>query len=417
MNTTVKSTATSTPRSDAKAARRRPRDVIIGSQDSPRIAAFQRALHKAGHREAIVFDYVQYLNDGWTLDLPNEPALVRFEAPGRSFEDYKAILAVGHDEARRMGYEAIAPDAIERLQHDKGKLIAPAQYQLGFQLVLRRLAAQVTMRYCVSGDVQLLTDVGAIADVFDKRRCRDQLAKRSVPVPRALAFGKQLAGYDELRALMDAQHIPRVFIKLRFGSAASGIVAYQVSRQHELAYATVELAPDVDGVPSLYNTRRIRRYRDHRDIRPLIDRLCRKGVHVEAWYPKAGFAGRTCDLRIVTIHREPRHRVLRQSKTPFTNLHLLNQRSPVDAFIAKMSDEAWPRVLETCREVASEFQRTLHLGIDIAVHTNLRDHAVLEVNAFGDYLRGVTDDLDMTTHEAEIAVIDGLLDAGREVQS
>jgi hypothetical protein len=47
------------------------------------------------------------------------------------------------------------------------------------------------------------------------------------------------------------------------------------------------------------------------------------------------------------------------------------------------------------------FPRSLHGGVDLLIGTDLRAHAVLEVNAFGDLLPGVTCD-GLDTYEAEI---------------
>ena len=62
------------------------------------------------------------------------------------------------------------------------------------------------------------------------------------------------------------------------------------------------------------------------EIAALIDALCSHRVHVEEWIPKAGLDGHTLDLRVVVIDGTARQIVARLSRSPMTNLHLLNER-------------------------------------------------------------------------------------------
>jgi hypothetical protein len=197
---------------------------------------------------------------------------------------------------------------------------------------------------------------------------------------------------------------PRVFVKLAHGSAASGVVAYETSRGREQARTTVEMIHE-NGRTRLYNSRRLRRYTDRSEIARLFDALCPHGVHVEAWAPKVGIDGRACDLRVVVIDGRPAHAVCRLSRGPITNLHLLNRRADATLLRERMPAPAWEALMDSCRLVAGLFPRTLHVGVDVCVQPGWRRHTVLEVNAFGDLLHGVTHD-GLTTHEAELAVLD-----------
>ena len=56
----------------------------------------------------------------------------------------------------------------------------------------------------------------------------------------------------------------------------------------------------------------------------------------------------------------------------------------------------------TCEATAALFPRSLYCGIDLLVSPDFCDHAVLEVNAFGDLLPGITwNGLDSYTCELE----------------
>ena len=142
----------------------------------------------------------------------------------------------------------------------------------------------------------------------------------------------------------------------------------------------------------------------------LIDRLCRCDVHVEEWVPKAGMHGRTFDLRVVVIGGRMRHTLMRLSRGPMTNLHLLNERRDTDALREQMG-ETWQALAETAGKVAGCFPCTLHFGLDVAVAPGLRSHRVLEVNAFGDLLKGALHE-GRNTYESQLqAVGEGWFDA------
>jgi hypothetical protein len=203
-----------------------------------------------------------------------------------------------------------------------------------------------------------------------------------------------------------------VFVKLAHGSSASGVVAYQrTSRgpagsglQSHRAVTSVEMVR-TGGELRLYNSRRLRRYTDVREIATLIDALARHRIHVEQWLPKAGIDGRVFDLRVVVIGGRARQSVARLSRTPITNLHLLNDRAEASVIRRRMGEVAWRAAMATCARVMREcFPGSLHGGVDLLVSSNFRRHAVLEVNAFGDLLPGVTCD-GLDTYAAEIAAL------------
>jgi hypothetical protein len=136
----------------------------------------------------------------------------------------------------------------------------------------------------------------------------------------------------------------------------------------------------------------------------LIDALCREGVQVEEWLPKAGAEGGSFDLRVLVIAGRPRHTVMRVSESPMTNLHLLNRRGDLGHLLAEVPPERWEAAMASCRRAAGAFPRCLHAGVDLVLTPGYRHHAVLEVNAFGDLLPGVLCD-GLDTYEAELAAL------------
>ena len=151
----------------------------------------------------------------------------------------------------------------------------------------------------------------------------------------------------------------------------------------------------------LYNSRRIRVYQDIEEIAELVDALCRHRVHVEEWLPKAGFEGRTFDLRVVVIAGRARHTVVRLSRSPMTNLHLLNARGDADALRARIGHGVWEAAMNTCEGAMASFKDSLYGGVDLLFTPDLKRHAVLEVNAFGDLLPDILHE-GLDTYTAEI---------------
>ena len=384
--------------------------TVLGARDDARVASYQQALADAGLPPAKLLDYRDVvgreveLGELFGEGLFGEAQLIRIESPGRDFEVYKALLKHGYDEASRRGLPVMTPQKIATIVEQRGLLLCPSQFFLGFKRVLDELAATATLHR-----FQFTSDPADIATLFDKRRCHQVLHEAGIAVPGHLGDATVIKDYDQLRSTMKAARIHRVFIKLRYGSSAAGVVAYQVSGPRELAITTAQLTQDGDDAIALFSSRRLRRYEHGRDIRRLIDALCAHEVHVEAWFPKAAVKTGICDLRVVMIAGKPEHIVLRSSRSPLTNLHLLNQRGDAQAIRQRMSTQAWDSLMDTCTRVAALFPRTLHLGIDVAVHVDFRSHAVLEVNAFGDHLKNVTHG-GLTTYEAEIKAFDQMLE-------
>lgn len=236
--------------------------------------------------------------------------------------------------------------------------------------------------------------------MFDKPRCHAHLAAAGIPVPPALS---PVRSHEELMDAMRERGWTRVFLKSAHGSSASGVVAYQTDGTRHQAITSAEMVETGTGV-KLYNSLRLRIYTAPKQISRLIDELCRHHVHVERWMPKAKQAGKNFDLRVLVIAGRPRHKVARRSRSPMTNLHLLNERGDLDAVRLRMGDEAWARAMETCARTGALFPDSLHAGVDLLISPDLRQHAVLEVNAFGDLLPRLTDD-GLNTGEAQVEAV------------
>jgi hypothetical protein len=381
--------------------------VVIGHPDSRRVALFQQARARLNLPPAQVISYLDLLAGRTTLgEYVRTGTVVRIESPDKDFETERALIAAGADEVDKNGendesgvehsYERISRRAAGQLSFERGRILYSRQWYLGFRAALRLIEAQLAgcPRHVPMNSPR------EIAVMFDKRRCHTLLEQGGVPVPRGLGA---VGSFDELVARMREANCARAFVKLAHGSSASGVVAYETDGRRHQATTTVE-AVRQGGELRLYNSRRIRVYRELGEVAALIDALCRHRVHAERWLPKAGFDGRTFDLRVVVIAGEVRHVVARLSRGPLTNLHLLNDRRDAGAIIARMKPDAWAAARESCERAMRCFPQSLYAGLDLLIAPDFKRHAVLEVNAFGDLLPGALAD-GADTYTAELLAL------------
>ncbi len=326
----------------------------MGSGTGRRFDAFREAANRAGLCDLIPLAY------GETVDLrPGD--WLRFESPDENVAAMGAVLNAGRAEAERRGYPTT-----------NSALMAPAQLAFG----LRALQQDA-----VQPGVHLTASPEDIALCYDKTTCAAHLSARGVPVPQVFSPPES---FDGLLTLLRQEK--RLFVKQRFGAGAAGTMALMSGpRGQVIAHTT--LMPDKSGPRFV---KRVQKLNTTEDVQCIFDFLRPMGLHVERWIPKAGIAGRTCDLRIVATRNAPPFAILRLSRGPITNLHLDAERAASDALFALMAPENVDALWQTVRNVQAAFPDSLTVSPDIAVTADLRNHVVFEVNAFGDHIRRMT---------------------------
>ncbi|CAL9572168.1 STM4014 family protein [Streptomyces sp. enrichment culture] len=330
-----------------------PRWAVVGNPENRRVALFDRAVREAGLPAPRVVPWADVLRDGGAGFAPDE--VVRLDSPGENAEVDRALRGVDD----------------------------PTRVEGGARWYERFTAAVRTLR----GGVRL-DDPDELAVLFDKRRCHAVLDRAGVPVPASPTSGgaAPVRGWDDVRALMDAHGMPRVFLKPAHGSSASGVVALETAGRGRIrATTSVEATPD----GRLHNSLRVRRLDGEREIAALADALAPDGLHIERWWPKASLGGRTADLRVVVVAGRATHAVARTSRSPMTNLHLGGRRGDLAAAMAAAGPR-WADALEICERAAACFPGTLCVGVDLLPAVGWRRFAVAEVNAFGDLLPCLT---------------------------
>ncbi len=345
--------------------------TVVGNPRSRRVTLFAAAAVRAGLPEPDVLAW-RDVASGAPLRL-RPGTLVRIESPGEDAEVDRLLRGAA-------------------VPAEHGEIVGAAARHAGFGQALHRSAATAGGQ-----GARLLADPAEILVMFDKNACHARLLAADVPVPAALPGTP--ASWAQLRSWLDGAGWRRVFVKTRHGSSASGVIALQLGGGGRiLATTSVELDRG-----RLFNSLRVRHYRDERDIAAIVDGLAPDGLHVQRWLPKAGLDGRVVDLRVVTVAGQPSHVVVRGSRSPMTNLHRGGVREDLCALRAAAGPH-YAAGLDTCRAVAACFPGSLYTGVDLMFAAGWRSHAVAEVNAFGDLLPGLLVD-GRDTYDAEIAAL------------
>ncbi|MEV8596005.1 STM4014 family protein [Streptomyces sp. NPDC052012] len=333
------------------------RFAVVGNPGNRRVALFADAVRAAGLATPRVVPWLDVLRAGGADFDADE--IVRLDSPGE------------HPEV----------DGLLRGIPEATRVEGTGRWYARFTRAVRSLRGGVR-----------LDDAGELAVMFDKRRCHATLAAAGVPVPDSPTSGPaaaRITGWDDVRAVMRAHRMPRLFVKLAHGSSASGVLAVESSAGDRIrATTSVELAPD----GRLFNSLRVRRYERERDVAAIVDRLAPDGLHLERWLPKAAVRGRVADLRVLVVAGRATHAVERTSTSPLTNLHLGGSRGDLDAVrdAVETAGGRWADVLAVCERAAACFPRTLCVGVDLLPAVGWRRFAVGEVNAFGDLLPRLT---------------------------
>ena len=365
--------------------------VTIGSPEDKRVRLFDAALVRVGLGPAKLVSYEQLLFEPGSLASELTPGtVVRIDSPGTSVASDRALLLAGAADG------GLGETDVEELLSERGRLLPSRQWFLGFRMALHRIAGELATE--PRARVTALPD--EIEVLFDKKLCRERLSGANLPIPEALP---EPESYEDLRHQMTVARVSRVFVKPRHGSSASGVLALEAGGGRVQLHTTIEVVSDPKG-ERLFNSKRVRRYRDERVVARLVEALVPQGVVVERWLPKLVVGDRACDLRVVTIAGTPSHMVARMSRGPITNLHLDSARGPIAALRKQIPADAWERAMQTAHRTAALFPGCLHLGLDMLISPGLRSHAVAEVNAFGDLLPGL-EVRGRDTYGAELAAL------------
>ncbi|PQO30133.1 STM4014 family protein [Blastopirellula marina] len=355
--------------------------LIVGNPACRRVARFQKSLAEQGKKPARLLGYPELLDGhGLSPDGLRTGDLVRLESAAEKWSTRRALLGYGYELAQQEGYAAIAPAQLpDELAADVPE-IKPRQLYLGFRRLLGELESMLTDAGAIS--IQSPADV---ACMFDKWDCQTRLQRSGVAIPELLA---QPRSYDELRSICGESG--RYLLKMAHGSGGVGCVAIHVSRGRIRAFVssqTMRMAAAEHAEIKIP----VQKIDDELILAKVVDSLCRESAHLERWLPKDRFQGRPYDLRVVVIAGKPRHAIARLGSSPFTNLNLGGQRRSMEQMASRITPDCWEKIERIAAQVADCFPETLCFGLDL-LRTPGGELAVIEVNAFGDFLLNVFQD-------------------------
>lgn len=337
--------------------------TVIGNPENRRIGFFLAAARR------LRLPRPQVLSWEHLLSHPDPTSLVhgqhiRLESPGENAQVEGLLVQRG---ARATGQPV--PAWTHTPHRDHGRIRNSLLWYAGLSDILK------TLQKLESPQTRFMTPPSEVLAMFDKLETRRRLEQAGVAMPGYLGLVKSA---EDLIPM--GQPHPRFFIKPRFGSSASGVLAYRHRPRPEVT-TSAELTPH-----GLYNALRVRKYTAPRDIATLIDTLAADGLFAERWVPKACLDG-AFDFRVFVVNGRARHTVMRVSHGPLTNLHLGNRRGDLHAFTTR-APEAMQAVWAAAEAAARCFS-AISCGVDVALESTMRRAYVLEVNAFGDLLPNV----------------------------
>ena len=342
--------------------------VLLGVGSGKRVRLMQMARQELGLPPATLVEWRDWLAQPELLDAAlSRPCVLKIESPG----DDPAL----HYRLVQEGCQVLGSGVPPAPDHGEVS-VSPAWFS-GFSAAMQRIAA------LLAGlpHVRVLNAPHELLLMTDKLRCQQHLEGHQVRTPRLLG---PIDSYEHLRALLDEQALDQVYVKTRFGSSASGVIAYRRNgRGAEQATTSAHLVHTQYGA-RLYNVKRLRRYDRQSDIVQLVDLLAGQQAYAEVWLPKPRCGNGHYDVRVLTLGGTPAHRVARVGTRMMTNLHLDNRRADVDALLNVPDQVALARV---ARQAAAAFPASHVIGLDIVVRRG--SASVLEANAFGDLLPGL----------------------------
>lgn len=365
--------------------------VVLGPSQGRRLLALEQAAMRGGIAEVQAVGYADFLRDPGRVGRVLAPGTwLRFESPDEDPAAFEALYHAGAPRAEALGFKVISgPDLA--LTCSGSAIGSPAQLVFGMTVLLRKAA-----HIASEAGAYVSADPDYVTLCYNKRACAAHLSTIGVPT------APELAVPNDADEILDQVGVGRMFLKLNYGSGAAGTIAVAFGAKGRIAAYT---ALETDN-GTLHATKRVRRLTERAEVRKLVQALIPLGLHAETWVPKAGVDGMTADLRMVVTQKAAPFTVLRMSRTPITNLHLDAERAPAERLFAKMPSSAVGAIHATARKVMRGLDNRMGmLGLDVAVTPDLKDHVVLEANAFGDHIRNVVIDgmtpLDRQVHEAQ----------------
>lgn len=364
------------------------RIVLLCNPENRRAQFFKDACARLRLPSPTIIAHADWLAGRCVIDQVLGPqTLLRIESPGESVETQHLLLERGASHADA----TCTPDESRVWQPEHGQILHGAQRFYGWRDALLELHDSITHT-----STHVMTSPLEIIDMFDKHHTYNRLSQHDILTPGRLP---PPTSYDHMRAVMREHGCARVFLKPRFGSSASGVVAIQSSSRHIRATTSAQIVKASPRI-KLFNTLRIQQHKHESEVAALVNELTQEPMVLERWVPKASIREQSMDLRIVVSHGEAAHVLGRRSASPMTNLHLGNARVMLPELLDVFGADAIQRARElAARAMREAFPLSGYAGLDVMLTAGSLTPRIIEVNAFGDLLPNLLiDGEDTYTH-------------------
>jgi hypothetical protein len=369
--------------------------LVIGHPGHRRVTRFARAARDEGLAEPDVIAHARLLeHPERLLELDTGTRIVRIESLGQDDAVALRLLRLGRLDAERDGRcRTVSEDELGRDPPSGVELRAPRQLHYGIQRYMTSIAHVVAAR----PSWHFTISPSSVLTLFDKDETARRFAAEGIRVTDAVPDAPDA---EALLASLRARGVERAYVKLRHGSSASGLAVVRVRARGGppcTVWSTVARSGD-----RFFNSRRIQRYERWDDVRVVLGFLLAEGARVEPALPKARIGRRQVDLRVLVVGGDAVFVIARASAHPITNLHVGGTPCDPAPLRARMPARAWAAMIHDC-ERAADAVPAFQLGVDVLVAPSHEEHVVLEANAFGDLLNGVTiDGRDTYRHQLHV---------------
>ena len=130
--------------------------TIIANPENRRVGLLQQALANLNLPPATVISYADLITGKQNLEQFKPNNIIRFDSPEKNFEVDKAIIAAGEglegveggeggEGGENNTHQRISSQEVEKLEFDKGRILYPRQWYLGWRNLLRRWEKQLNL--------------------------------------------------------------------------------------------------------------------------------------------------------------------------------------------------------------------------------------------------------------------------------
>ncbi len=346
--------------------------IIIGDLIGRRVKAFVDCLKEMDIHNYQVISWLDVLQDISILEKNlKENTIIRIEPPEKDLEIYRLILGFSGEKG------GVSSQEIENIDFSNYQIVAPAQWYEGFTLVLEaidKILSQNNNIYCMNHfkEAIQMMDKSRTYEILEK-----EVSKYNYKLPVRYKTPDNYEGFVD----MYGHKVFKCFIKLRYGSGGTGVIAYKNNPRlgDERIFTSLNYEI-VDGNRIFYSNSKVNVYQDKTKIKELLDWVLHNGAHIEDWIPKPAYNGYFFDTRVFVLSQKVQYVISRLSKTPITNLHLKNRRVEDIDFISKDHLE---NIKLAAEDVMKVYHQSWYAGIDIISSRSGKPY-VIDVNPFGD---------------------------------